>query len=434
MQCGKNKPLEVIIDKGCTLMVEGPSTIVLKSGEVEVFGAKFKEGCNFEVELFKSLPIYAIRKSKAEIYGGKASLVPCDTIPSDWRKLPSKLGFRKRGFRKVVVLGGIDVGKTGLITFLANKLCSRGLKVGVIDADVGQSDIGPPTTIGLGVVDEPISSLSCARFVDAVFIGLTSPAALLHRAIAAVIQLIKVASDREKCNVILIDTTGWIDSKGRDYKIHKISAISPDFIVGIQHRDELEPILKWAERQYQVLRVPAASYARPRTKSERKAIRESIYKRWFKGATVKELSFDKIAPIGTTLFTGTPIPKLLLDHLCKNSGMNIVYGEKTSEMLILVVDGGRANDDLKSKLAKAFNIQRVQVCQSSLFKNLLVAFQSKDKLFEGLGIIVDADFKKRKFKVLTKVDLEKELIMNFGYIKINSNTFEEEEWLRTILP
>lgn len=41
---------------------------------------------------------------------------------------------------KVMILGGVDSGKTTLAVFLTNELLKNGFKVGVIDSDVGQKE------------------------------------------------------------------------------------------------------------------------------------------------------------------------------------------------------------------------------------------------------------------------------------------------------
>ena len=78
--------------------------------------------------------------------------------------------------RVTLVLGANDAGKTTLVTGLASALASRGFVVGVVDADLGQSDVGPPTTVGLGRVRRPIASLQEAEVLGLEFLGMTSPA------------------------------------------------------------------------------------------------------------------------------------------------------------------------------------------------------------------------------------------------------------------
>ena len=424
-------PLQVSVNKGCTLIIEGPSKAKIKSGEVEIFGAIFKRGAEVEIDPHKALPLYCLKKSTIEVFNGKVSLIASDTIPNDWRDLVGKISLKKGKCTKIIVLGGLDVGKTGLITFLANKFFLKGLKIGVIDADVGQSDIGPPTTIGLGVIEKPIASLNQARLIDAVFIGSTSPSGLLHRVFAAILQLLHIAITREKCDVILIDTTGWITGRGRDFKIFKITTIHPDYIIGIQRRDELEPILKWAEKNYQVYRIEAARHVKARSRDERRSIREYIYKRWFSGAIVKEIDFNKVTTIGTIILTGSQIPQTCFEYLSKLMDATVIYGEKSSDTLLLIVNEDKSiNENVKNKLAKIFNVKQVYIHTKSLFRNLIVAFQSKERFLDDLGIIVDVDFKSQKFKVLTKANFNGNVIMYFGQLKINVDTFKEEDWIR----
>ncbi|MDI6827561.1 MAG: Clp1/GlmU family protein [Armatimonadota bacterium] len=58
-----------------------------------------------------------------------------------------------------VIIGGVDVGKTTFATLIANHALEAGISVAVVDGDMGQSEIGPPATIGLGLVESPIQLL-----------------------------------------------------------------------------------------------------------------------------------------------------------------------------------------------------------------------------------------------------------------------------------
>lgn len=58
-----------------------------------------------------------------------------------------RLDLDALGCRRVLVLGAADSGKTSLVEALARTECRAGKPVCVIDSDVGQSHIGPPTTV-----------------------------------------------------------------------------------------------------------------------------------------------------------------------------------------------------------------------------------------------------------------------------------------------
>ena len=73
--------------------------------------------------------------------------------------------------RVMLILGTSDTGKTSLTAQLAGALAARGERVAVVDADVGQSEIGPPTTVGLGRVTGPLGRLADAEVLALEFVG-----------------------------------------------------------------------------------------------------------------------------------------------------------------------------------------------------------------------------------------------------------------------
>src|SRR5918996_3831818 len=77
----------------------------------------------------------------------------------------------------IMLLGGLDSGKTSLARRIAAAGLEQQLTIGLLDADVGQTTVGPPTTVGLRVIraaqDLEPQSLSQADHVA--FVGSTSP-------------------------------------------------------------------------------------------------------------------------------------------------------------------------------------------------------------------------------------------------------------------
>ena len=51
-----------------------------------------------------------------------------------------------------LVLGSADTGKTALVAAIA-KYAAPSWPIGIVDSDIGQSHIGPPTTVGWAIVD-----------------------------------------------------------------------------------------------------------------------------------------------------------------------------------------------------------------------------------------------------------------------------------------
>jgi polynucleotide 5'-hydroxyl-kinase GRC3/NOL9 len=185
------------------------------------------------------------------------------------------------------MLGGVDVGKTYTVTSLANRFYEHGLTVAVVDADVGQSDIGPPCCIGMGILARKIQKLSDVPLHSLYFVGNTSPERCMQECITGAAAALQEA---KKCDadLILVDSTGWIEGEdAKRFKLLEIKAIDPSLVVAIERRDELEHILPQDKR---VIRLRISPEIRSRTREERRALREEGYKSYFRAA--KESSFD----------------------------------------------------------------------------------------------------------------------------------------------
>ena len=154
-------------------------------------------------------------------------------IPSEWAVLADRLA--SSSWRRLIVLGQTDVGKSSFLRFLARALAARGQTVALLDTDLGQKMVGPPACVVLARCnDEAELQVERIRFV-----GETSPAANMAGVIAASARLAAAAlSDR-----LLINTSGLIAGPGVALKRWKMEALDPDQIVALARGDELAPIL-----------------------------------------------------------------------------------------------------------------------------------------------------------------------------------------------
>jgi polynucleotide 5'-hydroxyl-kinase GRC3/NOL9 len=188
--------------------------------------------------------------------------------------------------RVIMVVGDSDTGKTTLVTRLASELARRGATVGVVDADLGQSDVGPPTTIGLGRVRAPIERLAQAEVVALHFIGVTSPARCVHETAEATARLAAHAL-RNGCDRLLVDTCGLVDGDvGRALKRSKVERVAPDLVIALQREDECEAMLGdcGASGRPAILRLPAAPTT-PRSINARRRHRQQMLAEHLLGAT-----------------------------------------------------------------------------------------------------------------------------------------------------
>jgi len=205
----------------------------------------------------------------------------------------------------VFVIGAAEAGKTTFTAWLANDLLARGLTVGIVDADVGQSEIGPPATVGLGAVRGPLTRSGDADKVAFAFVGVTSPGRQPWQVADATGRL--VAAARERFARVIVDTSGFITGGfAAAVKQRKIAATDPDVVVAIQSADECEHILRGVatRERPRVVRLPAVRGMRARSVTDRRRHREAALARYFTGAHALTLDATRIA---LRSVTGDPV-------------------------------------------------------------------------------------------------------------------------------
>jgi polynucleotide 5'-hydroxyl-kinase GRC3/NOL9 len=163
-----------------------------------------------------------------------------------------------------LVIGANDTGKSTLVGRLAGALAARGHAVAVVDADLGQSDVGPPTTIGLGRVRGPLARLADAEVLGLEFLGVTSPATCPGATADATARLVRRARAAGFERVV-VDTSGLVEGAlGRALKRLKLERVAPDTLLVLQRAGECEPILDAlrAPARPRVVRLPAVAPGR----------------------------------------------------------------------------------------------------------------------------------------------------------------------------
>jgi polynucleotide 5'-hydroxyl-kinase GRC3/NOL9 len=143
--------------------------------------------------------------------------------------------------RIIMVIGGTDTGKTTMVECLIDFL-SKEKNVGIVDLDMGQSHIGPPTTVAWGEVRGGFRGWSQIAMEEFYFTGTVTPFGSLLPAIVGA----KLMTDRavSSCGKIVIDTSGMISGPlGRILKQSKIDILAPDIILALQCSGELGHII-----------------------------------------------------------------------------------------------------------------------------------------------------------------------------------------------
>ena len=198
--------------------------------------------------------------------------------------------------RVTIVLGTSDTGKTTLVARLAAAFAARGERVAVVDADVGQSEIGPPTTVGLGAVHGHIDRLGEAEILALEFVGDTSPVRYIRETAEATGRLVRraLAAGFDR---VLVDTGGLVEGPlGLALKRAKSRAVDPDLVLVVQRADESESVARVLEggERPRVVRLAPSPAVVPRTATRRREHRERMLSQYFAGAATRSLSTARV--------------------------------------------------------------------------------------------------------------------------------------------
>jgi polynucleotide 5'-hydroxyl-kinase GRC3/NOL9 len=216
-------------------------------------------------------------------------------LPAAWTR--SAMEIARRQWRKILVIGAVDRGKSTYCRFLSQYLLAAGCRVAIVDADIGQKDVGPPAAITLGYPDQ-VQPLITVRPAAWYFVGTVSPAGHLLPMVVGTRQLV----DAAQAACVIINTTGLVHGVGRVLKSYTIEAVQPHVIVAIEQDTELQPILK-AYRNYRVLRLPPSARAVVKTPEQRRIAREQAFQRYFQTAT------EIVLPVSRLLFQRRLVPR-----------------------------------------------------------------------------------------------------------------------------
>ena len=275
-----------------------------------------------------------------------------------------------------LLVGGLDSGKSTLARHIARVAIAEGQTVGLLDADVGQSTIGPPTTVGLRLVraEAELEPDALARADHLAFVGATSPQSHLLPLVVGT-RLMLDRARAEGADLVVADTTGLVSGVyGQVLKFHKVGLLQPDLVVGLARGEELEPVLGVITRFYpaEIARLGIHPDVVPTSVERRAQLREESMQRYFGGELyrfrVKATVFMPSLPalfdlsaldhilVGLADGEGRCIGVGYLEHIAEDGGLRLISPvAEAPKALILgsvrIEDGFRARRvDLRNLL------------------------------------------------------------------------------------
>ncbi|MCZ2809246.1 MAG: Clp1/GlmU family protein [Candidatus Bathyarchaeota archaeon] len=413
-----------VFKKGTTLLVDGPASVSLLSGKISVLGAPLQISEKLVVREGKRLPLWVKKRVTLELMLGEgASVNEVDegTVPSSWDDAAKEILSLNKPVT-VMVIGGMDSGKTSFCTFLANEAVMKKWRTSVIDADLGQSDVGPPSTVGFNFVTGPVKDLFDIDAQDAVFVGSTSPSGAINKVIEGLTQL-KDRVMEAGVDFLVINTDGWVEGEeAAAYKVRLAEKVGPSAVVGMQRGNELTAILN-ALHGVKVLVIDSPQLIQPRSREKRKLLRELSYKKYLKRAKMHSLSLNWVKVKDSLFGAGGPLPHKRLETLTNLLGTRPIYSEETVTAILVVLSKSKAVTEEQIEAVEEYFGKRVKVIREGEEEGLLVGLKDEEDNFLGIGILHGVDYKRRVLKVYTPVS-EKVSMLCFGQIKLDKNCRE----------
>ena len=185
----------------------------------------------------------------------------------------------------VMLVGDIDTGKTSFGLELARRANEQGISTAIVDADIVQSTVGPPTTVGMKLCSGLTGfGREDLRVADALgFVGALVPKGHLLPLVTTTAKLVDKAREAG-CRLIIVDTTSLVSGiYGQTLKFFKMDLVRPDFVVGLERGGELELVLGIAQRftPGEVIEIDVVPEAVMRTVDERISFREEQFAAYF---------------------------------------------------------------------------------------------------------------------------------------------------------
>lgn len=332
----------------------------------------------------------------------------------------------------VIVLGAPGAGKSTFSLYLLQKLRHRVERLAFVDCDLGQSHLGPPSTMNMAIVSKGDGALGelkpdCMRFV-----GSVSPSGFLLQTVVSAKKLVDKAFENG-ATLVIIDTSGMVyGGAARELKFHQFELIGPKAIVALQRTSEIEHILTPLEKQgvCAVLRLKAPAMAKLYTREQRRKLRCERFASYFKDSNLIEVDVGTISIYGSYFGVGELLEEVDRQYYSAGLGIEIVYGERSSSELFFIANGTPKEVD-PSLFRNHQWLKWVRMENLEEYANRLVGLCDAEKNCLAIGRIKKFDDRFRTLALLSPIpqeSLSKIKAIQFGSLRVDDSG--EEIWPR----
>lgn len=225
--------------------------------------------------------------------------------PEEWVPLRGKL----TDFAGVImVVAPVDRGKTTLVRLICDFFKKYGRDFALVDSDLGQSVVGPPTTVGMLSPGKGVKLRDSLFTPYFRFVGDTTPSRHLLLTALSVFEMVQMA--RELARIVVVDTCGLFRGlEGLYLKMLKIKLLMPQLVVGLGSEEEFAVLRSLGIKDFLVLPPPTG--LKNKSFEERKSHRKLLFAEYFSKARAFVLELPRLrlfAPLSPYFYLQQVIP------------------------------------------------------------------------------------------------------------------------------
>jgi polynucleotide 5'-hydroxyl-kinase GRC3/NOL9 len=295
-----------------------------------------------------------------------------------------------------MVVGGPDAGKSTLCQYLVYRAYVAGEPVALVDLDLGQSHLGPPGALGLGLFP-PRFPGDRGLFPEGLyFIGQTSPVgAILEVAVGC-----RVLADQARAQGatrLLINTSGLVHGvAAHRLKQAEVELLQPQLLLALDREGELAPLRRTLDRgPGTLLTLPISPCAVRRGLEERRLYREDRFRRYWEKSRPLDLSLPEVVWHGPPLGWGEPLSPPDLSHWSKIMGEQVFYGVAGDSRITLVMD------QPASCLPSPESRERLHLLDRKALEHHLVGLWDRSRHTLALGLLLPSPWHEGTVRIMT---------------------------------
>jgi len=393
------------LDDGEMLRVYGPARVRVRAGTLLLLGAELTEGFEAFIPAGRS---YTVKARGGALFDleieGEARVErpsPEEEPLDDWLAVADAILDRCDLPCRVAVLGPVEAGKTSFTALMANRALARGLLPGVVDADVGQADIGPPAFVSMAIASDWVVWLRDLEPHASRFVGSIEPGPASGRIITGVSGLVREAL-AEGAGIVVVDTDGWVQGwPAIEYKGDLLRAARIDYAVVLGSSELAETVERMMPGRVYYARSPREKAVR--SVEDRRNLRSANYRRFLEGAQEKVVDVSRVEVYGSCVFSSRRVAdERLIADLSSTLAVEVVYVGSFPGGYCVVVDSEEPVD-----------LQSLRGLQKRLQGDLIVVHTGG---FRGVLVGVSGGDANEWPGMVEWVDLEKGLVgLRTGY-------------------